>query len=275
MARVALIQMVSGADFAQNLSCALRLMQDAAAQGAQLLLLPENFALLDSGNLRRFAETEVEAVVQQLCAFAARHGVWIVAGSLPLVRDEQGSVLDAPRVRSSCLVIDALGAICARYDKIHLFDVDVGDAQGRYCESDYVAGGRQLRVIDTPVGCVGLSICYDLRFAEQYQRLTEMGADLIVVPSAFTYVTGAAHWEVLLRARAIENQVYILGANQGGVHSESRRTWGHSMVVDPWGEVVAGCGEGEAVVLADIDLERLQDLRRRMPVQQHRQRAIF
>lgn len=273
MARIALIQMVSGTAPAVNLERVLCLMQDAVTAGAGLVLLPENFALLDSAQLRTFAESEVETVVQRLCAFAAEQGVWIVAGSLPLAVDEQGTALQGQRVRSSCLVIDALGAIRARYDKIHLFDVDVADAQGSYRESDYIAAGDQCKVVDTPFGRLGLSICYDLRFAEQYQRLTALGAELIVVPSAFTYTTGAAHWEVLLRARAIENQVYVLGANQGGEHSVTRRTWGHSMVVNPWGDVIAHCEEGEAVVLAEIDLDLLREVRSRMPVQQHRQQA--
>lgn len=273
MARIALIQMVSGTAPAVNLERVLCLMQDAVTAGAGLVLLPENFALLDSAQLRTFAESEVETVVQRLCAFAAEQGIWIVAGSLPLAVDEQGTALQGQRVRSSCLVIDALGAIRARYDKIHLFDVDVADAQGSYRESDYIAAGDQCKVVDTPFGRLGLSICYDLRFAEQYQRLTALGAELIVVPSAFTYTTGAAHWEVLLRARAIENQVYVLGANQGGEHSVTRRTWGHSMVVSPWGDVIAHCEEGEAVVLAEIDLDLLREVRSRMPVQQHRQQA--
>lgn len=273
MARIALIQMVSGTAPAVNLERVLCLMQDAVTAGAGLVLLPENFALLDSAQLRTFAESEVETVVQRLCAFAAEQGVWIVAGSLPLAVDEQGTALQGQRVRSSCLVIDALGAIRARYDKIHLFDVDVADAQGSYRESDYIAAGDQCKVVDTPFGRLGLSICYDLRFAEQYQRLTALGAELIVVPSAFTYTTGAAHWEVLLRARAIENQVYVLGANQGGEHSVTRRTWGHSMVVNPWGDVIAHSEEGEAVVLAEIDLDLLREVRSRMPVQQHRQQA--
>lgn len=272
---VALLQMISTDSVADNLQQAEMLLADAARQGAVIAVLPENFALLDTVNLRSLAETGLEDVVHFLCRQAVEKGLWIVAGSLPMATTPQGEEVAAPRVRSVCLVIDTLGHIRARYDKIHLFDVDVADAQGRYRESDSVAPGNELVVVDTPLGTLGLTICYDLRFPEQYQRLRDAGAELIVVPSAFTFVTGEAHWEVLLRARAVENQVYMLGVNQGGEHSPSRKTWGHSMVVDPWGRVIAGCEMGAGVVLATIDLDAQADLRKKMPVQQHRHRGGF
>lgn len=270
---VALLQMVSTNTVADNLQQAEVLLTEAAKQGAVMAVLPENFALLDTANLRGLAESGLEDVVQFLCRQAVEQGLWIVAGSLPMITTPQGGDVPAPHVRSVCLVIDALGHIRARYDKVHLFDVEVTDAQGSYCESDSVDPGDELVVVDTPLGTLGLTICYDLRFPEQYQRLRDAGAELIVVPSAFTYVTGEAHWEVLLRARAVENQVYMLGVNQGGEHSPARKTWGHSMVVDPWGRVIAGCEMGSGVVLAMIDLDELADLRKKMPVQKHRHRS--
>lgn len=272
---LALLQMVSTNTVAENLLQAEMLLTEAAQQGAMLAVLPENFALLDTANLRGLAESGLEEVVQFLCRQAVEKGLWIVAGSLPMVTTPQGDDVPLPHVRSVCLVIDALGQIRARYDKVHLFDVDVADAQGSYRESDSVDPGDELVVVDTPLGTLGLTICYDLRFPEQYQRLRDAGAELIAVPSAFTYLTGEAHWEVLLRARAIENQVYMLGVNQGGKHSPARKTWGHSMVVDPWGGVVAGCEMGAGVVLATIDLDALADLREKMPVQAHRHQSGF
>ena len=272
---VALLQMVSTDSVADNLQQAETLLAEAASQGAVMAVLPENFALLDTANLRTLAETGLDDVVQFLCRQAVEKGLWIVAGSLPMATTPQGEEVAAPRVRSVCLVIDALGHIRARYDKIHLFDVDVSDAQGSYRESDSVEPGSELVVVDTPLGALGLTICYDLRFPEQYQRLRDAGAELIVVPSAFTYVTGEAHWEVLLRARAVENQVYMLGVNQGGEHSPSRKTWGHSMAVDPWGRIIADCEMGAGVVLATIDLDAQADLRKKMPVLQHRHRSGF
>jgi len=272
---LALLQMVSTDSVADNLQQAERLLADAARQGAVMAVLPENFALLDTANLRSLAETGLDDVVQFLCRQAVDKGLWIIAGSLPMATTPQGEEVPAPRVRSVCLVIDALGHIRARYDKIHLFDVEVADAQGSYRESDSVEPGTDLVVVDTPLGALGLTICYDLRFPEQYQRLRDAGAELIVVPSAFTYVTGEAHWEVLLRARAVENQVYMLGVNQGGEHSPSRKTWGHSMVVDPWGRIIAEGEMGAGVVLAMIDLDAQADLRKKMPVQQHRHRSGF
>ncbi|MDI3323195.1 carbon-nitrogen hydrolase family protein [Pontibacterium granulatum] len=272
---VALLQMVSTDSVADNLQQAEVLLADAARQGAVMAVLPENFALLDTANLRSLAETGLDHVVQFLCRQAVEKGLWIVAGSLPMATTSQGDEVSAPHVRSVCLVIDTLGHIRARYDKIHLFDVDVADAQGCYRESDSVEAGNELVVVDTPLGRLGLTICYDLRFPEQYQRLRDAGADMIVVPSAFTYVTGEAHWEVLLRARAVENQVYMLGVNQGGEHSPSRQTWGHSMVVDPWGRMVAACEMGVGVVTTTIDLDAQADLRKKMPVQEHRHRSGF
>jgi len=270
--RIAVIQMVSGERLDDNLRVADGLVREAAEGGARLVLLPENFALFDSANLRTLAEAG-EEVRARVAALAAKAGVWLVAGSLPQATRPDGSAVPAPRVRSSCLVFDDTGSLRARYDKRHLFDVDVADAQRSYRESDYIEPGEAPLVVETPVGRLGLSICYDLRFAAHYQALRDAGAELITVPSAFTAVTGAAHWEVLLRARAIENQCYLLGADQGGRHSNRRETWGHSMIVDPWGEVLGVQAQGEGVVVAEVDPDRLRRIRDEMPVQLHREKA--
>lgn len=277
MTRLALIQMVSGERLEENLRQLLPLLTEASVSGASMAVLPENFALFDSAALRPFAEREkAEAYVQGwLAEQAKRLRIWIVAGSLPQSVRPDGSELEAPLIRSASLVFDARGERVARYDKIHLFDVDVADGQGSYRESAYVEAGEQLVVIDTPCGRLGLTVCYDLRFPDQYQRLREMGAELISVPSAFTYVTGEAHWEVLLRARAVENQCYLLGVNQGGWHSERRQTWGHTLCVDPWGTVCGQIESGAGVLMVDISLERLAEIRQQMPVLAHKQQAEY
>ncbi|UTW14010.1 carbon-nitrogen hydrolase family protein [Marinobacterium rhizophilum] len=276
MSKCAVIQMVSGPGFEANFATAQRLVQGAAAEGARLVVLPENFALFDSANLRTLAQQQGRGELQQrLGALAADAGIWLVAGSVPLVQRENGSELSGGRVRSACLVFDDRGQQRARYDKRHLFDVDVADAQKSYRESDYIEPGEQVVLVDTPCGRLGLSICYDLRFADHYQRLRDAGAELISVPSAFTAVTGQAHWELLLRARAVEFQCYLLGANQGGQHGNGRETWGHSMVVDPWGRVAGSLAQGEGWCCVDIDLAELKRIRQRMPVSEHRHRAVI
>lgn len=276
MSRVAVIQMVSSTDVSRNLKTAARLLANAAEQGALLAVLPENFALLDSPALRPLAEHEQQQQTIQrfLSEQARRLKLWIVAGSVPMINSDAGEVI-APRVRSACLVFDDQGQLQARYDKIHLFDVQVADEHGSYLESSIVEAGQALVVVDTPVGKLGLSICYDLRFPEMFQRLREMGAELISVPSAFTYVTGQLHWELLLRARAVETQCYILGADQGGVHSATRKTWGQSMLVDPAGRIMAEHGQGEKAIVADIELSALQKIRQSMPLLAHRKTAGF
>ncbi|GGO82831.1 hydrolase [Marinobacterium nitratireducens] len=267
--RIAVIQMTSGGVLEDNLRVADRLVREAASAGARLVLLPENFALFDSARLRELAGRGDE-VRARLADLAAGAGVWLVAGSLPLAERPDGTPVPAPRVRAACLVFDETGTLRARYDKRHLFDVDVADAQRRYRESDYIEPGETPVVVETPVGCLGLSICYDLRFAQHYQALRDAGAQLITVPSAFTAVTGEAHWELLLRARAVETQCYLLGADQGGRHANGRETWGHSMIVDPWGEVLGVQTQGEGGVVAEFDRERLRGIREKMPLQMHR-----
>lgn len=277
--RLAAVQMVSTGEVQQNLEAAARLIARAAGEGASLVLLPENFAVLDCGPLQEFAELEGDpgAPLQGFLAEqASRHGIWLVGGTLPLItrprraRNEEPERLNDGRVRPACLVYNPSGQCMTRYDKIHLFDVRVGDRQAEYSESRSFEPGDQVVTLDTPVGRLGLSICYDLRFGELYRRLAEAGADIITVPSAFTRTTGAAHWEVLLRARAIETQCYIVAANQGGVHNEKRETFGHSMIVDPWGVVLDCLPGGEGVVCASPDPALLTRVRADMPIASHR-----
>ena len=270
MSRVAAIQMISTADVQTNLDKAAVLIADAAEQGAQLVLLPECFAAFGNRSLQAIAAAEFDGTgpIRRFLAEQARqHGIWLVAGSIPLPAEPGGKAM------ACCLVLDEQGREVARYDKLHLFDVEVADNQRSYRESKDYGYGDRFVCIDTPVGRLGLSICYDVRFAELYQALRNAGAELIVVPSAFTAVTGAAHWDVLLRARAIETQCYVLAANQGGVHANGRETFGHSCLIEPWGSVTACLPRGEGVICGDIDLQHLNTIRGRMPVAGHRRFA--
>jgi len=272
-AALAVIQMNSSVDMAGNLNQAEGLIKQAVEQGAKLLFLPENFALLGIENpypagKREASNSEAGTLRQWLSAIARKYAVWLVAGSIPIANRPDGSLLER-RVRAVCLVIDEQGREVARYDKIHLFDVQVADDYGSYRESDTVEPGDQLVVVDTPCGKLGLAICYDLRFPELFQQLRMRGAELISVPSAFTEKTGEAHWQVLLRARAIEAQCYIVAPNQCGQHSEKRRSYGHSMIVDAWGGVVDCLDDKPGIICADIDLAGVAEIRQRMPVAQH------
>ncbi|WP_227657563.1 carbon-nitrogen hydrolase family protein [Candidatus Magnetaquicoccus inordinatus] len=264
--RAAVIQMCSSADREQNLLEAGALMESACKQGAGLLLLPENFSFMgrsDAEKLQHREDVECSPSLQFLQEFAARHQVWVVGGSIAL------QVAGSESMTNSCFVVDASGRIQARYDKIHLFDVDLA-GESPYRESDRVKAGDRAVVVATPFARLGLTICYDLRFPELFQALSGMGAEVITVPAAFTQVTGQAHWEVLLRARAIENFSYILAAGQGGSHANGRRTHGHSMIIEPWGQVVAQCPEGKGFAIAELDAERIQRSRQRIPCLQHR-----
>ncbi|MBB1607814.1 MULTISPECIES: carbon-nitrogen hydrolase family protein [unclassified Pseudomonas] len=266
---LAVIQMVSQDDVPANLAAARRLLEQAAEGGARLAVLPENFAAMGRRDLAELGRAEAlgEGPILPWLKSAARDlRLWIVAGTLPLPPDGQPEA----KANACSLLVDERGERVARYDKLHLFDVDVADARGRYRESDDYAFGGQVVVADTPVGRLGLTVCYDLRFPELYTRLREAGAELITAPSAFTAVTGQAHWEVLIRARAIETQCYVLAAGQGGTHPRGRETWGQSAIVDPWGRILAERDKGEAVLLAERDSEEQTALRQRMPVIRHR-----
>jgi predicted amidohydrolase len=264
--QVAALQMVSGAGVQANLDAARQLLERAAAQGAELAVLPEYFCLMGRKDSDKLAVQEEpgQGPIQDFLARCAREfKLWIVGGTLPL------RASDSRHVRNSALVYAPSGQCVARYDKIHLFRFDNG--QERYDESRVIEGGAEpvsfeLASIDGHSYRVGLSICYDLRFPELYRALK---ADLLLVPSAFTWPTGQAHWEVLLRARAIENLAYVVAAAQGGVHENTRRTWGQSLIVDPWGQILAQHPEGAAVVMAEVQGERLRAVRSQLPALSH------
>lgn len=267
--KVAAIQMVSSAQTPDNLRHARALLEQAALAGAQLAALPEYWSCMGLAETDKLARSEAfgDGPVQQFLAQAARElSLWIVGGTLPLASAEPG------RVYNSSLVYSPRGECVARYDKIHLFRFDNG--REAFDEARTIAPGSQPLCLALDVGAagtwqVGLSICYDLRFAELYRAHARAGAQLLLVPSAFTHTTGQAHWEVLLRARAVENLAYVLAPAQGGWHENGRRTWGHSMAVDPWGEVMALQAEGPGVVLAQLDAERLRQVRAQLPALSH------
>ena len=266
---IAVIQMVSQDDIAANLRQARHLLEQAAANGARLAVLPENFSALgrrDAAELGRLEARGEGPVLPWLKGTARDLTLWIVAGTLPLPADDQPD----GKPMACSLLIDEHGERVARYDKLHLFDVDVSDSRGRYRESDDYGQGEQVVVADTPVGRLGLTGCYDLRFPELYGALREAGAELISAPSAFTRVTGAAHWDVLIRARAIETQCYLLAAAQGGIHPGGRETYGHSSIIDPWGRKLAEQADGEAALLAERDTAEQTAIRERMPVLRHK-----
>jgi len=274
--KVAVVQMVSGVALAVNLTAARSLLRQAAEQGAELAVLPEYFCIMGQRDTDKLAHGEAfgSGPIQQFLADTARElGLWLVAGTLPLAAPP-GPEPDAPaRVFNSSLVYSSAGQCVARYDKIHLFRFRHGNES--YDESRVLSAGEQpvlfeLASRDGHVWRIGLSVCYDLRFAELYRGYARRGADLLLVPSAFTHTTGEHHWEVLLRARAIENLAFVAAAAQGGVHENGRRTWGHSMLVDPWGAVLAEQAQDAGVVLADLSMERLQALRSQLPALSHR-----
>ena len=269
---LAVIQMTSHADIPGNLANARQLLAEAAERGARLAVLPENFAAMGRSDLAAVGRAEAEGsgpILPWLKQVARDLGLWIVAGTLPLPPDgrPQG------KVRACSLLVDEWGERVARYDKLHLFDAEVGDTKGHYRESDSYAAGERLVVADTPVGRLGMSVCYDLRFAELYTALRLAGAELISAPSAFTAVTGQAHWEMLIRTRAIESQCYMLAAAQGGEHPGGRVTHGHSSIVDFWGRVLSEQEAGQAALVAGRDTAAQLTARQRMPVIEHRRFA--
>ncbi|OGA24165.1 MAG: acyltransferase [Betaproteobacteria bacterium RIFCSPLOWO2_02_FULL_67_19] len=261
--RIAAVQMVSAPEVAPNLEAARRLVAQAADEGAQLVALPEYFCVLgrhETDKLRLRERDGAGPIQDALAEMAQRHRLWLVGGTVPI------ACADPARVRSACLVYDNAGRRVARYDKMHLFTFHAGAE--RYDETRTIEPGDAPITLESPFGRLGLSVCYDLRFPELYRRCGKV--DLWFVPSAFTAVTGAAHWETLLRARAIENLCYVVAPAQGGLHANGRRTHGHSMVVDPWGEVLAEQAEGEGVVLAEADAGRLAEVRQSLPALDNR-----
>lgn len=270
--KIAAIQMTSVADLQVNLASARQGLQQAASQGVALAVLPENFAQY-GGDYRDLA-AQYSWLKEWLCEQARSLGIAIIGGSIPALERPDGTPVAAPWVRTRSLAIDEKGRVQGSYDKLHLFDAQVNDAQGRYCESDVFEPGDQVRVVDLAGLKVGLAICYDLRFPALAQQLARDGADLLVYPSAFTAVTGAAHWELLLRATAVQSGCYTLGANQCGQHAPRRASFGHSLLANPWGEVVATLGDSADVLVAELDLATMKELRQRIPVQMHQRLQI-
>jgi predicted amidohydrolase len=275
--KVAAIQMVSSTRLADNLDRAGELIAEAARGGAELAVLPEYFCLLGQRDTDKLAIQEpfgCGPIQRFLSGMARDHGVWLVGGTLPLTVQGSEIPLQADRVFNSALVFAPDGRCVARYDKMHLFRFDNGAE--RYDEARVLQAGAlpqlfELPSVDGHVWRVGLSVCYDLRFPELYRHYTAQGADLLLVPSAFTHGTGQAHWELLLRARAVENLACVAAAAQGGLHENGRRTWGHTMVVDPWGAILARReADGEGVVLADLDARQLARCRAQLPALEHR-----
>jgi predicted amidohydrolase len=263
MVKVAAIQMVSTAVVEENLDSVRRLIADAARQGAQLVLLPEYWPIMGMKDSDKVAHAEQldAGPIQKFMSDAAReHGLWLIGGTLPMVAPE------ADKVLNTVMVYNPDGEHVVRYDKIHLFSFTKGEES--YDEARTIVHGTKVASFEAPFGRVGLSVCYDLRFPELYRAMGDCA--LIVMPAAFTYTTGKAHWEILLRARAIENQCYVLAAAQGGLHRNARRTWGHSMLIDPWGEVKAVLPEGEGVVCGEIDSAFLHRVRESLPALKHR-----
>ncbi len=270
--RVAVVQMVSGMDIQKNLETAGHWIEEAARQGAELVVLPENFAVFSVKQMVQSGidEKDQDGPIRTFLSKTAKSlGIWIAGGTVPCITRPDGSDIQN-RVRSVCRLYDSEGQEAARYDKIHLFDADVNDSQSTYRESNEIEHGGDVVVVDTPFGKIGIAVCYDLRFGELFIKMEKSGAEIIVLPAAFTKETGDAHWEPLVRARAIETQTWLLASNQGGQHTSKRATSGSSMIVDPWGKIVNRIYTGEGVILGEINMDHLKKCRSSIPVQQHR-----
>lgn len=259
--------MNSGAEVPENLDAADKLLAAAAADHCDIAVLPENFALMPvrGRDKSEHAEAEGNGPIQEFLADAARrHDLWIVGGSIPL------RTPDPDRVYGATVVVDQGGAVKAVYRKIHLFDVDLPDREESYRESNSMMPGDDVVVVNTPIGVIGLTICYDLRFPELFRELVGLGASAFTVPAAFTAVTGKAHWHTLLRARAIENLAWVIAPGQSGTHPDGRATYGHTLICDPWGRVVAEREQSDGIVVADVDIDAAQKLRREFPALSNR-----
>lgn len=265
--RVAAAQMATGPNLTANLLEADRLVREAADAGAGLVVLPENFAFMGKqdrevlGLRERDGEGQLQAFLSEV---AARYEIWLVGGTIPMSANDPG------RARSASLVLNQHGERVARYDKIHLFDVDVPGANERYNESSTIEPGDEIIVLDSPFGRLGLAVCYDLRFPEMFRQMLDSGMELLAIPAAFTATTGKAHWETLVRARAIENLAYVVAAAQGGYHVNRRETHGHSMIVDPWGAILAQVPRGNGCVCHTLDREFQTSVRHGFPTIEHR-----
>ena len=266
--RVAAVQMTSYSDVKRNLVIAEKWIGQAVDEGAKFIVLPEMFAVMgiDQMDKVKICESFGSGPIQDfLSEQAAKHGVWIAGGTIPLAVDHCKD-----KVSAACLIYDDRGKVAARYDKIHLFDVTMNATRESYHESKTTAPGHDVVVVQTPFGKLGIAVCYDIRFPEMFRTMHDKGVELIILPSAFTSTTGSAHWDILVRARAIENQVYMIAAAQTGVHESGRKTFGHSMIVDPWGVVKSVLPEDSGVVVGEIDLDSLHAMRAEFPVLLHR-----
>lgn len=266
--RVAAIQMTSGPDVQKNLNQAKELIAMAAGQGAKLIVLPEMFAVMgvDQMDKVKTRETFGDGPIQNFISEqAAKHRSWIIGGTLPIVVDDSND-----KVNATCLLFNDEGKVVARYDKIHLFDVTMSATRESYHESKTTKAGNQIVVAQTPFGKIGLGVCYDIRFPELFRSMHDQGVEIVALPAAFTFTTGSAHWDILVRSRAVENQVYFIAAAQTGIHENGRKTFGHSMIVDPWGQVKASLPDTQGVVVSDIDLDYLKKIRGEFPVLSHR-----
>jgi deaminated glutathione amidase len=268
MTRVATIQMVSGANVEANLASAASLIAEAAGKDSEFALLPEYFPIISDNEHDKLDHCEAPGsgpIQDFLSEQARKHGLWLMGGTIPL------DCGDSNRVYNSCLLYNPSGELVARYEKMHLFDVFV-DSLGKeaYNESHTIAPGNNVVVAQTPFARIGMSVCYDLRFPELYRHMLGQNITLITVPSAFTVTTGRRHWEILLKARAVENLCYLIASNQGGQNTARRATWGHSMIIDPWGDILAEVKDGPGVAVADLDFKHLEALRKSFPALKHR-----
>lgn len=265
--KVAVVQMTSSANITDNLVYVEQQLAKLNKEGVKLVVLPENFAFMGLNETAKLAITESfqEGLIQtKLSNLAKEYGVWIVAGTIPIRSS------DSNKCYASSIVFDDLGNIVARYDKIHLFDVRVSEFEA-HKESNSTCAGNEVVTCDTPIGRIGLSVCYDLRFPELYRLLAQAKADIFIVPAAFTYDTGKVHWHTLLKARAIENLSYVVAANQTGIHQNGRKTYGHSMIISPWGMIEASCNyDDTGFAIANIDLNKLNIIRQQFPCLMHR-----
>ena len=267
MSKLAAIQMSSGPNIQANLDEAAKLIDQAASQGAELIVLPENFSQMPMNDDERVSNAEDigDGRVQTfLSVQAEKYNTWIVGGTIPISSDEEG------KAYSSSLLYNNLGEQVARYDKVHMFDVLIEENNETYNESATTVAGDKAVVVDTPFGKLGLSVCYDLRFPELYRTMVDQGMEICAIPSAFTAFTGQSHWEPLIRARAIENQCYVIASAQGGYHVNNRQTYGHSMIVNPWGNILGSVGTGPGVVITELDRSVLETTRSKFQVLNHR-----
>lgn len=265
---VASIQMTSSHNLNENLLIAEKLIQQASAEGAELIVLPEMFGImgLDQMDKIKYAENFMQGPIQDfLQKQAQRHKVWIVGGTIPIIIED-----NPEKVFAACLLLNDQGECVARYNKIHMFDVSLQSGRETYSESKTTKSGDNIVVVQTPFGKLGLAVCYDLRFPELFREMQKQGVEIIVLPAAFTYVTGSMHWEVLVRARAIENLSYMVTACQTGIHPNHRKTFGHSMIVNPWGEILAMLPDSVGVITANLDLKELRQIRNEFPALDHR-----